>query len=166
VEPVLSESEFGRWLTERQRHIPDGDHDSVGERVAAYDAALLDEFFAALPERIRFWANVRDRETVGGSEIASYIERLEWIALLETEPTFRRFDGHKRFHAVAIALRYGVQSAMWYLAGSAQQWGDDELQDAFDASRELEFLIYQQRGSDVKFVSTRDPAPVTQDPDT
>jgi hypothetical protein len=192
VDPFLSEREFTRWLTLAQRQIPKGDQDDAMDRVAAYHGALLDEFFATLPQRIAFWvsaleeerAKVRAREevrtgeealakrdhvasvaespiapplfsgngeTVGTSDSAAYIERLEWVALQKNNPEFLALNSHHRFWLVAIALSFGIDSATRYLRGETENWGDDELQDGLQAKDELEFLIFQQRGSTVQF---------------
>jgi hypothetical protein len=103
VDPVLSEREFTDWLTLSKREIPEGDRNDLTHRVAAYDGALLDEFFETLPERISFWARARDREIaknqalfagsgerVGTSEIGCYVARLEWVAHLKTDSGFLR----------------------------------------------------------------------------
>ena len=85
VEPILSEQEFTHWLTLGEREIPESEKSTLGPRVSAYDGALLEEFFATLPERITFWTRTRDGqlaknrasseddgERVGTSEIAAY----------------------------------------------------------------------------------------------
>jgi hypothetical protein len=169
VEPVLSELEFTRRLTLDQRRIPEGDAD-VMDRVATYDATLLDEFFTTLPDRVEFWAAAREEaiakkealfggngETIGTSEIASYVNRLEWVARRGDDSEFLALNGHQRFHVVAIALRFGIDSARRFWHGSTEDWGDDEMDDVIHADRELEFLIYRQRGSVVEFRSESVP---------
>jgi hypothetical protein len=183
MDPVVSEAEFTRWLTLDHRSIPKGDgpdsENDALERIAAYDGALLEEFFATLPERAAFWSEmlvslraklVRERETsadtptvagmplppvpidtVGTHSIATYIERLKWVAGLKTNPDFVARNGHHRLHVVAIALRYGIDSAVRYMRGGSAIWSDDDVQDAYDASQDLEVLIYQQRGDAVRF---------------
>ena len=153
AEPALSEREFSMWLTRAQRKIPEGEGE-IGERVAAYDGGLLTEFFASLPERIAFWEQMLaslDARTVGAGQVSAYIERLEWVASLETSSEFLARDGHQRFHIVSLALAYGVASALRYIDGSSVDWDDDDLQVAMFAVDELRFLIYQQRGAAVEF---------------
>ena len=162
-DPVLFERDFGHWLTLDQREIPDGPKDTVVDRVSAYDGALLDEFLATLNARIAFWVNVGDAyrrkeaamgrywPTVGMGEIAAYVERLEWVSRQASDPLFVRRDGSAKFSTVAIALKYGIESALQYLGGSSINWSDDDVEDAHLAAKDLEFLIYQQRGTAVQF---------------
>jgi hypothetical protein len=99
---------------------------------------------------------VGDGETVGTSNIAAYIERLEWVGRRRSDPEFLALNGHHRLWFVAIALSFGIDSATRYLHGDTEDWGEDELQEGVQAFNELEFLIYQQRGSAVEFLPARD----------
>jgi hypothetical protein len=147
-QPVLCEREFTTWLTSGRREIPDGPEDTLGDRVSAYDGALLDEFLATLNARIDFWTNVtqthrEDRRTVGMCNIASYIERLKWVSRQSSDPWFVSQPGSRKFTAVAIALKHGILLAMGHMGGT---WSQSDCEVAVTASEELESLIYQERG--------------------
>jgi hypothetical protein len=161
---VLSEREFTRWLTLGQREIPEGPKDTGGDRVSAYQGGLLDEFFATVHARIAFWLNAREAwrakhaartggngQTAGKGDITLYVERLEWVARQASDPWFAARSGSEKFSAVAIALKYGIDSAMRYLGGGPSSWSQDDCQHAVWAYEELEFLIYLQRGTAVQF---------------
>jgi hypothetical protein len=125
----------------------------------AYDTALLEEFLAALPQRIAFWEHVRAKKTwsklehvptIWDSQLDAYIERLRWVEEHSREAT-AHLNGHFRFHVVAVALKFGINSAIRYADGPARHFTEAITDDVLSADMELELLIYQQRSDTFQF---------------
>jgi hypothetical protein len=153
ADPIISERDLAVALARAQRQTRG--IDSAGQ---------LDEFLQTLPQRIGFWAEIRNTHTQDESSlrlIDTYLERLRWVAQRATEESFLCRDGEERFHEVAVALRYGSDSAMHMLRGEDVENADEidtpeddlevAIEEAILTSEELEFLIYQQRGTAVQF---------------
>lgn len=170
-DPILAEREFTRWLTVDNHYFSQGEECRTND----YDSELFAEFVAELPERIAYWLEMRDLliarnessfsteetgglvwrgETVGTAQIDAYIGRLNWVAQTANDPAFCASCAD-RFGVVALALKYGPDSARRYWYGACEDWSEETWHELDEARDDLAVQIDEERGAAVMFRPSR-----------
>jgi hypothetical protein len=132
VESESPERALVRWLaahdSEWRGSLEHGLETSPEESINAHHGGIADGFVATIPERIRFWSEIRRDmlglwlESDGTIEITSYLQRLRWVYTVSIDEDFRELDGSHRLAVIAMGVLFGDWSRSDFRTRAEHCW--------------------------------------------